>query len=163
MMEKRLVKLNVNNVEYELYLNPKTLLVEAIRDHLGMTGTKRGCETVSCGACTVMVDDMAIKSCSVLAVQAEGTKIVTSEGLETNGQLDAIQKAFLDEGAFQCGFCTSGMLMSSKAFLKENEGKNPSEEDIRQGIEGNLCRCTGYNSIVRAIGAVANGNYREDK
>ena len=160
-MEKRLVRLTVNDIEYELYINPKVLLVEAIRDHIGLTGTKRGCETVSCGACTVMVDDMAIKSCSVLAVQAEGRKITTVEGLEKNGKLDPIQEAFLDEGAFQCGFCTSGMLMSSKAFLLENP--NPTDMDIRRGIEGNICRCTGYNSIVRAIGAVAKGKYTEVK
>src|SRR5512136_2743004 len=111
-MEKKLITMTVNDVEYELYINPKTLLVEAIRDHIGLTGTKRGCETVSCGACTVMVDDMAVKGCSVLAVQAQGRKITTSEGLENQGKLAPIQKAFLDEGAYQCGFCTSGMLMS---------------------------------------------------
>jgi len=160
-MEKKLITLTVNGIDYELYINPKTLLVEAIRDHIGLTGTKRGCETVSCGACTVMIDDMAIKSCSVLAVQADGRKITTSEGLEKNGELAPIQKAFLDEGAFQCGFCTSGMLMSSEAFLRET--KNPTDEQIRDGIEGNICRCTGYNSIVRAIDAVAKGKYTEVK
>ena len=112
-MEKKLITLKVNDQEYELYINPKTLLVEAIRDHIGLTGTKRGCETVSCGACTVMIDDMAVKSCSVLAIQCDGMKITTSEGLEKNGKLAPIQKAFLDEGSYQCGFCTSGMLMSS--------------------------------------------------
>lgn len=160
-MEKKLITLIVNDVEYELYINPKTLLVEAIRDHIGLTGTKRGCETVSCGACTVMVDDMAVKSCSILAIQADGRKITTSEGLETKGVLAPIQKAFLDEGSYQCGFCTSGMLMSSEAFLKET--KNPTEEQIKEAIEGNICRCTGYNSIVRAIAAVAKGKYAEVK
>lgn len=160
-MEKKLITLIVNEVEYELYINPKTLLVEAIRDHIGLTGTKRGCETVSCGACTVMIDDMAVKSCSVLAVQADGRKITTSEGLEKNGVLAPIQKAFLDEGSYQCGFCTSGMLMSSEALLRENP--NPTEEQIKEGIEGNICRCTGYNSIVRAIAAVAKGKYAEVK
>jgi aerobic carbon-monoxide dehydrogenase small subunit len=160
-MEKQLIRLTVNEVEYEIYAKPKILLVEAIRDYIGLTGTKRGCDTVSCGACTVMVDDMAIKSCSVLAVQAQGRKITTSEGLEKNGKLDPIQEAFLDEGAFQCGFCTSGMLMSSKAFLLDNP--NPTDMDIRRGIEGNICRCTGYNSIVRAIDAVAKGKYTEVK
>ncbi len=160
-MEKKLLQFTVNEVEYELYINPKTLLVEAIRDHLGLTGTKRGCETVSCGACTMTVNGMAVKGCSVLALQVDGMKVVTAEGLEKNGKLDPIQKAFLDEGAFQCGFCTSGMLMSSRAFLDENP--NPTEQEIRRGIEGNLCRCTGYNSIVRAIDAVAKGNYREGK
>lgn len=160
-MERQLIHLNVNDQDYEIYINPKTLLVEAIRDHIGLTGTKRGCDTVSCGACTVIIEGMAVKACSVLAVQADGMKILTSEGLEVNGKLDPIQKAFLDEGAFQCGFCTSGMLMSATAFL--NESKNPTEKEIREGIEGNICRCTGYNSIVRAIDAVAKGKYAEDK
>jgi aerobic-type carbon monoxide dehydrogenase small subunit (CoxS/CutS family) len=159
-MEKRLLKLKVNGQEYELYINPKTLLVEVIRDHIGLTGTKRGCETVSCGACTVLIDDMAVKSCSVLAVQVEGRHVTTAEGLEKNGKLAPIQKAFLDHGAYQCGFCTPGMLMSCEAFLKENP--DPTREEIREGIEGNICRCTGYNSIVRAVEAVAKGNYGEE-
>ena len=159
-MEKRLLKLKVNGQEYEVYLNPKTLLVEVIRDHIGLTGTKRGCETVSCGACTVMVDGMAVKSCAVLAVQVEGRNVTTAEGLEKNGKLAPIQKAFLDHGAYQCGFCTPGMLMSCEAFLEENPA--PTKEEIREGIEGNICRCTGYNSIVRAVEAVAKGNYREE-
>lgn len=159
-MEKRLLRLRVNGQEYELYINPKTLLVEVIRDHIGLTGTKRGCETVSCGACTVMIDDMAVKSCSVLAVQVEDRNVTTVEGLEKNGKLAPIQKAFLDNGSYQCGFCTPGMLMSCEAFLKEN--LTPTQEEIREGIEGNICRCTGYNSIVRAVDAVAKGNYREE-
>ena len=159
-MEKQLLRLKVNGQDYELYINPKTLLVEAIRDHIGLTGVKRGCETVSCGACTVMIDDMAVKSCSVLAVQAEGRHVTTVEGLEKDGKLAPIQKAFLDQGAYQCGFCTPGMLMSCEAFLKETQ--SPTEEEIREGIEGNICRCTGYNSIVRAVEAVAKGNYREE-
>jgi aerobic-type carbon monoxide dehydrogenase small subunit (CoxS/CutS family) len=160
-MERKLIRLNVNDQEYEIYINPKALLVEAIRDYIGLTGTKRGCDTVSCGACTVILQGMAVKACSVLAVQADGMKILTSEGLEVNGKLHPIQKAFLDEGAFQCGFCTSGMLMSATAFL--NETKKPTEHQIRDGIEGNICRCTGYNSIVRAIDAVAKGKYTEAK
>ncbi|MBP6942267.1 MAG: (2Fe-2S)-binding protein, partial [Syntrophorhabdaceae bacterium] len=131
-MEKQLLRLTVNGQEYELYINPKTLLVEAIRDHIGLTGTKRGCDTVSCGACTVMIDGASVKSCSVLAVQAEGTKITTVEGLEKNGKLAPIQKAFIDHGAFQCGFCTSGMIMTAQAFLDEN--KNPTDWEIREGI-----------------------------
>ena len=158
-MEKKVVVLNVNNQDYELYINPKTLLVEAIRDHIGLTGTKRGCETVSCGACTVMVNDMAVKSCSVLAIQCQGMKITTSEGLEKNGQLAAIQNAFLHEGSYQCGFCTSGMLMATSALLKET--KKPTKNEIKESIEGNICRCTGYNSIVRAVEGVANGKYKE--
>jgi carbon-monoxide dehydrogenase small subunit len=159
-MEKQLLKLKINGQEHELYINPKTLLVEVIRDHIGLTGTKRGCETVSCGSCTVMVDDMAVKSCSVLAMQVEGKHVKTVEGLEVNGKLAPIQKAFLDQGAYQCGFCTPGMLMSCEAFLKETQ--TPTEEEIREGIEGNICRCTGYNAIVRAVEAVVKGNYREE-
>jgi len=157
-MEKYLLKLKVNGQEYKLYINPKTLLVEVIRDHIGLTGTKRGCETVSCGACTVTIDDMAVKSCSVLAVQAEGRHVRTVEGLEADGKLAPVQKSFLDHGAYQCGFCTPGMLMMSEAFLKENP--TPTREEIKESIEGNICRCTGYNSIVRAVEAVVKGNYK---
>ena len=107
-MDKQLMHFNVNDRDYEVYISTKTLLVEAIRDVLELTGTKRGCDTVSCGACTVVVDGMSVKGCSVLAVQAQGKKILTVEGLEKDGELAPIQKAFLDEGAFQCGFCTSG-------------------------------------------------------
>jgi carbon-monoxide dehydrogenase small subunit len=159
-MEKKAITLNVNNTDYELYINPKTLLVEAIRDHIGLTGTKRGCQTVACGSCTLLVNDMAVKSCSILAVQCDGMKITTSEGLETNGKLAPIQKAFLDEGAYQCGFCTSGMLMATSGLL--NETSTPTKEEIKESIEGNICRCTGYNSIVRAVERVAKGMYKED-
>ncbi len=143
------IHLNVNNDEYELSVNPKTLLVEAVRDVIGLTGTKRGCETLSCGACTMLIDGKAVRSCGILAVQAEGHKITTVEGLEKNGVLAPIQTAFLDEGAYQCGFCTPGMLMSSQGLLNENP--KPTEWQIRQALEGNICRCTGYNSIVRAV------------
>ncbi|MBI5442884.1 MAG: (2Fe-2S)-binding protein [Deltaproteobacteria bacterium] len=160
-MEKRLLRLTVNDQEYECYVSPKTLLVELIRDHVGLTGTKRGCDTVSCGACTVILDGMAVKSCAVLAVQAEGSRITTVEGLEKNGELAPIQKAFLDHGSYQCGFCAPGMLLSAQALLDENP--SPSLEEIREGIEGNICRCTGYNSIVRAIDAVGKGQYREER
>ncbi len=160
-MDKQLMHFNVNDRDYEVYISTKTLLVEAIRDALELTGTKRGCDTVSCGACTVVVDGMSVKGCSVLAAQAQGKKILTVEGLEKDGELAPIQKAFLDEGAFQCGFCTSGMLMSATAFLMET--KNPTDKQIREGIEGHICRCTGYNSIVRAIDSVAKGKYTEAK
>jgi carbon-monoxide dehydrogenase small subunit len=159
-MEKRLLRLIVNGQEHELYINPKTLLVEVIRDHLGLIGTKRGCETVSCGACTVMIDDLSVKSCAILAVQAEGRHVRTVEGLEVRGKLAPIQKAFLDHGSYQCGFCTGGMLMSCVALLNENP--TPTKEDVKEGIEGNICRCTGYNSIVRAVEAVSKGDYREE-
>jgi aerobic-type carbon monoxide dehydrogenase small subunit (CoxS/CutS family) len=160
-MEKKLLRFKLNGLEYEVFINPKTLLVEVIRDHLGFTGTKRGCESGSCGACTVMVEDMAVKSCSILAMQVEGMNVTTVEGLEKNGKLSPIQQSFLDHGAFQCGFCTPGMLISATALLKENEGKVLTEEEIREGIEGNICRCTGYNSIIRAIEAVSKGEYKE--
>ena len=127
-MKKILITLIVNKQAYEVYLNPKTLLVEAIRDHIGLTGTKRGCETVSCGACTVMVNDMAVKSCSILAVQCDGMNITTSEGLETNGKLAPIQQGFLHQGSYQCGFCTSGMLMATSALLRENP--KPTKDEI---------------------------------
>jgi carbon-monoxide dehydrogenase small subunit len=157
-MEKQLLTLTVNGQPYELYINPKTLLVEAIRDHIGLTGTKRGCSTVSCGSCTVNINGMSVKSCSILAMQAEGAQVTTIEGLEKNGELAPIQKAFIDHGAYQCGFCTSGMIMSAQALLNENP--KPTEWEIREGIEGNICRCTGYNSIVRAIAATAKGEYK---
>ena len=162
-MEKKVLRIIVNNQEYELYINPKTLLVEAIRDHIGLTGTKRACDTVSCGCCTVLVEGMSIKSCSVLAMSVDGMKITTVEGLESDGKLAPIQKAFLDQGAYQCGFCTSGMLMSATGFINEveKEGRVPSKEEVKESIEGNLCRCTGYNSIVRAIEAVTQGKYKE--
>jgi carbon-monoxide dehydrogenase small subunit len=160
-MEKKVLRLTVNKQEYEVYINPKALLVELIRDHIGLTGTKRGCDTVSCGACTVMINGMSVKSCSVLAMQAEGAEITTVEGLEQNGKLAPIQKAFIDHGAYQCGFCAPGMIMSAQALLNENP--HPTEWEIKEGIEGNICRCTGYNSIVRAIDAAAKGTYKEDR
>lgn len=161
-MEKQVLRLKVNGEEYEIFIHPKTLLVEAIRDYIGLVGTKRGCDTVSCGACTVNVNGMSVKSCSVLAVQCEGMDITTVEGLEVNGKLSPMQRAFLDNGSYQCGFCTPGMLMSSTAFIEELGGKIPTDMEIREGIEGNICRCTGYNSIVRAIDAVAQGKYKEE-
>ena len=160
-MAKQLLKMTVNKQPYELYVKPKTLLVEVLRDELGLTGTKRACESASCGACTVIVNGRAVKSCTLLALQAEGAEILTVEGLEQATELHPLQKAFLDEGAFQCGFCTPGMLMSSKALLDEK--KNPTVEEIKRGIHGNLCRCTGYNSIVKAVKAVADGKYGEGK
>jgi aerobic-type carbon monoxide dehydrogenase small subunit (CoxS/CutS family) len=160
-MERQLLRIIVNGQEYELYINPKTLLAEVLRDHLGLTGTKRGCETVSCGACTVMIEKMAVKSCSILAVQADGLNVTTVEGLEDHGKLHPIQKAFLDHGSFQCGFCTSGMLMASAGLLEENP--KATTKEIREGLDGNLCRCTGYNSIVRAVDAVCQGKYAEDQ
>lgn len=159
-MEREILRIKVNNEHHEIYIKPKTLLVEVLRDHLGLTGTKRACSTSACGACTVILNGMAVKSCSILAMQADGAEILTVEGLADGANLHALQRSFLDNGAYQCGFCTSGMLMSAKALLAENP--RPTREEIRQGIHGNLCRCTGYNSIVRAVAAVADGRYREE-
>lgn len=158
---KKVLKITVNGRLYDLYIKPKTLLIEVLRDHLQLTGAKRGCDTGSCGACTVILDGMAVKSCSILALQADGNEVTTVEGLADGNELHPLQKAFLDHGAVQCGFCTSGMLMSSKALLDENP--NPDNWEIREGIDGNICRCTGYNSIVRAITDVAKGEYKEAK
>ncbi len=157
-MKKTLLHITVNGEYHELYIHPKKLLVEILRDVLGLTGTKRGCSTGSCGACTVLLNGEAVKSCSVLAVQADSAEVTTVEGLADGTKLTPIQRSFLDHGAFQCGFCTSGMLMSATAFLREN----PAPEDYREGIQGNICRCTGYNSILRAIKAVAEGKYEEE-
>jgi aerobic-type carbon monoxide dehydrogenase small subunit (CoxS/CutS family) len=158
---KKELNLVVNGQPYELYVKPKTLLVEVLRDHLGLTGTKRGCNSSSCGACTVILNGLPVKSCSILALQADGGEVLTVEGLARGADLHPLQEAFLDYGAFQCGFCTAGMLMSAKALLEENP--TPTKEQIKQGIGGNICRCTGYNSIIRAITAVVNGEYEEKK
>jgi aerobic-type carbon monoxide dehydrogenase small subunit (CoxS/CutS family) len=158
---KKELKFTVNGQPYDIYIKPKTLLSEALRDHLGLTGTKRGCNSSSCGACTVVLNGMAVKSCSILALQANGGEVTTVEGLARGTELHPLQKAFLDHGSFQCGFCTSGMLMSSKALLDENP--KPTKEQIKEGIDGNICRCTGYNSIIRALTAVVKGEYKEEK
>ena len=158
-MKKTLLNITVNDETFELYIKPKKLLVEVLRDELGLTGTKRGCNTGACGACTVLLNGVTVKSCSVLAVQAEGAEVTTVEHLADGAVLTPLQRSFLDQGAYQCGFCTPGMLMSATALL--NEEKKPTKEDIKEGIHGNICRCTGYNSIIRAIEAVAEGKYRE--
>jgi aerobic-type carbon monoxide dehydrogenase small subunit (CoxS/CutS family) len=158
-MKKHLLHITVNDEYHELYIKPKRLLVEVLRDELGLTGTKRGCNTGSCCACTVLLDGAAVKSCSVLALQADGSEIVTVEGLAQGDKLTPLQRSFLDQGAYQCGFCTSGMLMSLTALLDENP--SPKKEQIKEAIHGNICRCTGYNSIIRAVQSVAEGKYEE--
>jgi len=158
-MEKQLLHITVNNEYRELYINPKRLLVEVLRDELALTGTKRGCNTGACGSCTVLLNLLPVKSCSVLAMQADGAEVATVEGLAEGGKLSPLQRSFLDHGAFQCGFCTPGMLMSATALLKEI--KKPNKDQIKEAIHGNLCRCTGYNSIIRAVKAVAEGEYKE--
>jgi carbon-monoxide dehydrogenase small subunit len=158
-MKKHLLHITVNDEYHELYIKSKRLLVEVLRDELGLTGTKRGCNTGSCCACTVLLDGAAVKSCSVLALQANGSEIVTVEGLAQGDKLTPLQRSFLDQGAYQCGFCTSGMLMSLTALLDENP--TPKKKQIKEAIHGNICRCTGYNSIIRAVQAVVEGKYEE--
>jgi carbon-monoxide dehydrogenase small subunit len=158
---KKELKFKVNGQPYDIFVEPKKLLAEVLRDLIGLTGTKRGCNSSSCGACTVMLNGMSVKSCSVLALQANGAEVVTVEGLAKGNELSPLQKAFLDHGSYQCGFCTPGMLMSSTALLTENP--KPTKQQIKEGIDGNICRCTGYNSIIRAITAVVKGEYKEAK
>ncbi len=143
------VNLTVNGREVSADVEPRTLLVHLIRENLHLTGTHVGCETGYCGACTVHLDGKPVKSCTMLAVQADGSNITTIEGLASNGELHAVQEGFWERHGLQCGFCTPGMIMSAAALLEENS--NPSEDEIRHGIEGNLCRCTGYHNIVRAV------------
>jgi carbon-monoxide dehydrogenase small subunit len=148
------VTMTVNGKPVSARIDPRMLLVQFIREQLQLTGTHVGCDTAQCGACTVHIDGRAIKSCSILAVQAQGASITTIEGL-ANGELHPMQKAFNDCHALQCGFCTPGMVMSAVQLLKDNP--HPTEAEIREGLEGNLCRCTGYQNIVRAIEQVAAG------
>jgi aerobic carbon-monoxide dehydrogenase small subunit len=143
------VGLTVNGRPVSVDVEPRTLLVHLIRDNLHLTGTHVGCETSYCGACTVLVDGVTIKSCTMLAVQAEGTEITTIEGLADDGELHPVQEGFWERHGLQCGFCTPGMIMSAVGLLAQNP--DPSEDEIRHGIDGNLCRCTGYHNIVRAI------------
>ena len=151
-MEKS-IQVSVNGQTYERKVEPRLLLVHFLREVLSLTGTHIGCETTVCGACTVMLDGRAVKSCSILAVQADGKAIITVEGLAGNGQLHAVQEAFWNEHGLQCGFCTPGMIIAVEQLLRDNP--NPSRDEIRRGIEGNLCRCTGYQNIVSAVEAAA--------
>jgi carbon-monoxide dehydrogenase small subunit len=143
------VRLNVNGVEHQLEVEPRLLLVHALRDNLGLTGTHVGCDTSTCGACTVHLDGKAVKSCTVLAVQADGAEVKTIEGMGTEDNLHPLQEAFWNDHGLQCGYCTPGMIMASAAFLAENS--NPTEQEVRHALEGNLCRCTGYHNIVKAV------------
>jgi aerobic carbon-monoxide dehydrogenase small subunit len=149
----RNVTLTVNEVSYELDLDPRELLVYVLRERLGLTGTVVGCDTSSCGACTVLLAGESVKSCTVLGVQADGAEITTIEGLAENGSLHRLQESFHEHHALQCGFCTSGMVLAAVSLLTENP--SPSEPEIRHALEGNICRCTGYQNIVDAIEAVA--------
>ncbi|GLZ04052.1 carbon-monoxide dehydrogenase small subunit [Actinomadura sp. NBRC 104412] len=147
------IKVEVDGVTYEDDVEPRLLLVHYLRDRLGKGGTPVGCDTTNCGACTVLMDGLSVKSCSVLAVQADGKQITTVEGLGTGGGDHPMQKAFHQEHALQCGYCTPGMIMASIDLLRDNA--DPSDEEIREGLEGNLCRCTGYQNIVRAVRSAA--------
>jgi carbon-monoxide dehydrogenase small subunit len=145
----------VNGQSYEHDVEPRLLLVQYLREVMRLTGTKIGCDTSSCGACTVLVDGESVKSCTMLAVQADGSVITTVEGLGSGDELHPVQRAFQEHHALQCGFCTAGMLMATVSLL--DEIPNPTERDIRLGLEGNLCRCTGYHNIVQAVLAAAEG------
>ena len=147
-MAKVPIKVTVNGVEHSTEIEPRLLLVHYLRETLRLTGTHIGCDTSHCGACTVVMDGRAVKSCTVFAVQADGRSITTVEGLEQDGQLHPLQDGFFQEHGLQCGYCTPGMLMTGIAFLKSNN--NPSDDEIRHAISGNLCRCTGYVNIVKA-------------
>ena len=152
----RHVALTVNGVGHELELEPRELLVYVLRDRLRLTGTNVGCDTSSCGACTVLVDGESVKSCTMLGVQADGTEITTIEGLATDGELHPVQQAFHDHHALQCGYCTPGMVMAAESLI--DHGQATSEAAIRKGLEGNLCRCTGYHNIVVAVQAAASAS-----
>lgn len=143
----------VNGARHELDLEPRELLVYVLRERLGLTGTTVGCDTSSCGACTVLLAGEAVKSCTLLGVQADGAEITTIEGLSRDGELHPVQQAFHDHHALQCGYCTPGMVLAAVSLLEHGEAG--SEEEIRRGLEGNLCRCTGYHNIVRAVEAAA--------
>jgi len=148
------IQVTVNGVVHDSDVEPRTLLVHYVRDVLGLTGTNIGCDTSSCGACSLHLDGEAVKSCTVLAVQADGADITTIEGLAAaDGEMHPMQKAFMENHGLQCGYCTPGMVMAATSLLKENP--SPTEEEVRLGLEGNLCRCTGYHNIVKSVLAAA--------
>ena len=148
-----IIRVTVNGQERESEVEPRTLLVHFLRETLGLTGTKIGCDTSQCGACVVNLDGNAVKSCTCLAVQVDGSTVTTIEGLSEDQNLHAVQEAFWNNHGLQCGYCTSGMIMTSVELLKRNP--RPSEEEVRDGLEGNICRCTGYHNIVKAVMAAA--------
>jgi carbon-monoxide dehydrogenase small subunit len=146
---KQAISINVNGVDHAAEVEPRLLLVHYLRDVLGLTGTHVGCETSICGACTILLDGQAVKSCTMLAVQANGSNLTTIEGLATNGDLHPVQEGFWEKHGLQCGYCTPGMIIAASQIIDRNP--NPSREEIRHGLEGNLCRCTGYQHIVEAV------------
>ncbi|MXX69953.1 MAG: (2Fe-2S)-binding protein [Gemmatimonadales bacterium] len=147
------ISMTVNGVRHEADVEPRTLLVHFIREQLELTGTNVGCDTSSCGACTILMNGQSVKSCTVLAVQADGADVATVEGLASNGDWHPVQRAFHENHGLQCGFCTPGMMMAAVGYLDENP--SPSEDEVRLALEGNLCRCTGYHNIVKAVLAAA--------
>jgi len=147
------ISMTVNGVRHEADVEPRTLLVHFVREQLELTGTNVGCDTSSCGACTILMNGQSVKSCTVLAVQADGADVTTVEGLASNGDWHPVQKAFHENHGLQCGFCTPGMMMAAVGYLDENP--SPSEDEVRLALEGNLCRCTGYHNIVKAVLAAA--------
>jgi carbon-monoxide dehydrogenase small subunit len=154
------ISITVNGKPYELNVPDKKLLVDLLREDLGLTGTKLGCGEGECGACTVLVNGWAVNSCLTLAVEMDGSDITTIEGLARKGRLDPLQEAFIAEGAAQCGYCTPGTILSAKALLRENP--HPSEEEVKHALAGNLCRCTGYAAIMRAVQSAARGGPPHD-
>jgi carbon-monoxide dehydrogenase small subunit len=146
---KQAISINVNGVDHASEVEPRVLLVHYLRDVLGLTGTHIGCETSICGACTVLLDGQAVKSCTMFAVQADGANVTTIEGMSANGNLHPVQEGFWEKHGLQCGYCTPGMIMASAQLIDRNP--NPSREEIRHGLDGNLCRCTGYQHIVEAV------------
>lgn len=152
-MEKQLIQLTVNGEDHDVVVTPNQTLVDVLREDLELTGTKVGCDEGACGTCTVLIDGKPVRSCLTLAVEAQGRSIETIEGLAVDGELHPVQKAFIEHGAIQCGFCTPAMILTSKAFLEQNP--HPTEEEVRRAISGVVCRCTGYAKIVEAIMAAA--------
>jgi aerobic carbon-monoxide dehydrogenase small subunit len=155
-MKKQLLSMTVNGEEADLAVTPNTTLLEVLRNDLGLTGVKEGCAEGVCGACTVLMDGAPVRSCLTLALEAEGATILTIEGVATGGNLHPIQQAFIDHGAVQCGFCTPGMILASKALLDRTS--DPSEDEIKTALAGNFCRCTGYRKILEAVSAASTGH-----
>lgn len=145
----RTVTVTVNGIKHERQVEPRDLLVYFLRESLGLTGTNVGCDTSTCGSCTVLIDGKSAKSCTLLAVQVDGSEITTIEGMSSNGELHPLQKSFHDNHALQCGYCTPGMIMAAAGLLEE--GGDLTDDEIREGLEGNLCRCTGYQNIIKAV------------
>ncbi len=158
-MPKQIISLTVNGRTYELAVEPSWTLLETVREHAGLTGSKEGCGTGDCGACSMIVNSRLITSCLMLAVQADGAEVLTIEGLARNGELDPLQRAFIETGGVQCGFCTPGMIMAAKALLDRHP--QPAIEEIREGLAGNLCRCTGYTKIYEAVMAAGRQRLKE--